>query len=77
MPLAAGSKLPFYEMIGPLGMAGTGAMREDDRAKNTRLGREVAVEVVPEYSAAGEARSRPGPLPLDETLASCEQVGEE
>jgi eukaryotic-like serine/threonine-protein kinase len=48
MALAAGSKLGPYEILGPLGAGGMG---EVYRAKDTRLGREVAVKVLPEEFA--------------------------
>ncbi len=50
--IAAGTKLGVYELIGPLG---TGAMGEVYRARDTRLGREVAVKVLPPALAANPA----------------------
>jgi len=55
MPLATGSKLSFYEVLGPLG---AGAMGEVYRAKDSKLGREVAIKVLPEHFAADEERLR-------------------
>ena len=48
MTLAAGSRLGPYEIVSPLGAGGMG---EVYRAKDTRLGREVAVKVLPERFA--------------------------
>jgi len=53
--LASGSKLLHYELLGPLG---AGAMGEVYRAKDSKLGREVAIKVLPEHFAANEERLR-------------------
>ncbi len=56
MTLAPGARLGPYEIIDPLGAGGMG---EVYRARDTRLGREVAVKVLPRHlSASPEVRSR-------------------
>jgi eukaryotic-like serine/threonine-protein kinase len=45
MPLAPGARLGVYEVLGPLG---AGAMGEVFRARDTKLGREVALKLLPE-----------------------------
>src|SRR5271156_1800561 len=45
MPLAPGAKLGPYEILSPLGIGGMG---EVYRALDTRLGRNVAIKVLPE-----------------------------
>ena len=49
MPLAAGAKLGPYEVLSPLGAGGMG---EVYRARDGRLGRDVAVKVLPQDFAA-------------------------
>ncbi len=53
MTLAAGQSLTHYEILEPIG---AGAMGEVWRARDTKLGREVAVKVLPEHFARDEER---------------------
>ncbi len=55
MTLSAGTKLGPYEILAPLGAGGMG---EVYRARDAKLGREIAVKVLPELVAADADRRR-------------------
>ena len=53
MPLTSGSKLDHYEILAPLG---AGAMGEVYRARDPRLGRDVAIKILPPAFATDTSR---------------------
>ena len=55
MALASGSKLGQYEIVGPLGAGGMG---EVYRARDSRLGRAVAIKVLPSFLSADSDQLR-------------------
>jgi serine/threonine protein kinase len=55
MPLSAGDKLGFYEILAPIGAGGMG---EIYRARDPRLRRDIAIKVLPETIASGGAWER-------------------
>jgi len=56
MPLSPGDKLGSYEILAPIGAGGMG---EVYRAKDSKLGRQVAIKVLPGHLAANaSARQR-------------------
>ena len=55
MPLSPGDKLGRYEILAPLG---TGGMGEVYRARDEKLGRQVAIKVLPGHLAADTCARR-------------------
>ena len=56
MHLSPGHRLGPYEIISPLGAGGMG---EAYRARDTRLGRDVAIKILPQHlSSNAEVRAR-------------------
>ena len=75
MPLVAGSRLGSHEIISPLGAGGMG---EVYRARDTKLGRSVAIKVLPDDVATHAERcgrcERPAHGSVDQALRSGEFV---
>ena len=55
MPLAAGTRLGPYEIVAPLGAGGMG---EVYRARDQKLGRDVAIKILPQAVAGDAERLR-------------------
>src|SRR6266705_2780152 len=53
MPVAAGTRIGPYEIVGWLGAGGMGVVY---RARDARLGRDVAIKLIPETFAADATR---------------------
>jgi Tol biopolymer transport system component len=87
MSLSPGSRLGPYEIMSAIGAGGMG---EVYRARDTNLGRDVAIKVLPDAFARDAARMarfgaegstladrvRQGPLPVDEALQIARQIAE-
>jgi eukaryotic-like serine/threonine-protein kinase len=55
MALVAGTRLGPYEIIAPIGAGGMGEVYQ---ARDTRLNRDVAIKILPEFFAADADRLR-------------------
>ena len=72
MPLASGTRLGPYEITAPLG---SGGMGEAYRARDTKLGRDVAIKVLPTPFASDPRKSQLAELRFFGGL-SLEEAGE-
>ena len=72
MILAPGPRLGPYEVTGKLGEGGMG---EVWRARDTKLGREAAIKVLPPGFAADTERLTRGPSRVDEALGLKHEKG--
>ncbi len=72
MTLAVGTTLGSYSVTAKIGEGGMGELW---RARDTKLGREVALKTLPEEFAKDDDRLA-GPFPVDEALPRARQIAE-
>jgi serine/threonine protein kinase len=73
MPLEKSTRVGPYEILPAIGAGGIG---EIYRARDAKLGRDVALKVLPEVFARDTERIRSGPIPIEETLRIAKQITE-
>jgi eukaryotic-like serine/threonine-protein kinase len=73
MPLEKSTRVGPYEILAAIGAGGMG---EVCRARDAKLGRDVALKVLPEAFARDAERIRSGPIPIEETLRIAKQITE-